>query len=95
MRALFAASLSMVQIPPAVVAAKIREIVESDTLVFRHPVGPDATAILESRKAVSDEDWIAAAAVDDETWAAGMRTRFGFDVRPFLDKPLRGIVHGV
>jgi len=95
MRALFAASLSMVQIPPSVVAAKIREIIESGTLVLRHPVGPDAAAMLESRKAVTDEQWIAAAAVDDETWAAGMQQRFGFDVRPFLDKPLRGLVQGV
>jgi NAD(P)-dependent dehydrogenase (short-subunit alcohol dehydrogenase family) len=96
LRALFAASLTAVQVPPDVVATKIREIVESDTLVLRHPVGPDAMPMIARRQAMTDEDWIASNAVtDDEAWAQGIQQSFGFDIRPFIGRSLRGIVHSV
>jgi NAD(P)-dependent dehydrogenase (short-subunit alcohol dehydrogenase family) len=96
LRALFAASLTHAPISPTVVAAKVREIVESGTRVLRHPVGPDAAPMIAYRRSLSDEEWIARAAVeDDETWAAAIQRGFGVDVRPFLGKPLRGIVQGI
>jgi NAD(P)-dependent dehydrogenase (short-subunit alcohol dehydrogenase family) len=93
--AFFAASLSMIQIPPSVVGQKIREIVDSGTTVLRHPIGPDAAPLLARRQSMTDEQWIASGSIpDDDVWAAGIQQALGIDMRQYLGKPLRGIVTG-
>ncbi len=67
MAALFYASLRN-PVPPSIVADKIREIIETETWQLRHPAGPDAQGFLQFRASMTDEDWIARAAVDDDTW---------------------------
>ena len=45
--------------PPAVVAEKIVEIIQSGTWKFRHTVGPDAEGYIQRRLSMTDEEWIA------------------------------------
>ena len=93
--ALLAASLTAGQVPPSLVAQKIREIVEGDTGKLRHLVGPDAEPFLQWRQGMTDEEWIELAAVeDDEVWALRIEQDFGLDVRPYLGQTPRGIVTG-
>ncbi len=69
--------------PPSVVAEKIQEIIESGTWQLRHPVGPGAVPLLESRKATSDEDYVAFYGMaDDDAWYAAMEQRTGMALRP-------------
>lgn len=51
--------------------------------MFRNPVGADAGPLLGWRGSLSDEDWIASAGLDEETWIGGM-AQLGADVRPYL-----------
>ncbi len=44
--------------PPAPVAEKILEIVESGTWQRPHPVGPDAVSFLQWRGKMTDEEWV-------------------------------------
>jgi NAD(P)-dependent dehydrogenase (short-subunit alcohol dehydrogenase family) len=78
---LFAASLKN-PVPPAVVAQKLVEIVESETWQLRHPVGPDAIAFMQWRGQMTDEEWVALNASDDETWYSRLERDFGLDSRP-------------
>jgi NAD(P)-dependent dehydrogenase (short-subunit alcohol dehydrogenase family) len=77
----FAAALTTPR-PPLLVAEKIQAIIESGTWQFRHPVGPGAQELLDSRKATSDEDYIAFQASDDDTWYTVMEQRTGMVIRP-------------
>ncbi|HJN93489.1 MAG TPA: SDR family oxidoreductase [Dehalococcoidia bacterium] len=91
--AFFAASLTAVQVPAELVGDKIVEIVESDAPALRHPVGPDAEPFFAWRDSMTDEEWIALAALDeDEAWAVRIEEASGLDVRPFLGKTSVGIV---
>jgi NAD(P)-dependent dehydrogenase (short-subunit alcohol dehydrogenase family) len=86
MAAYFTAALKT-PTPPSLVAEKILQIIETgpDEAVFwklRHPVGPGAEPLLESRKATSDEDYIALHGADDDTWYAIMEQRTGMSIRP-------------
>ncbi|MEB3335658.1 MAG: SDR family oxidoreductase [Cyanobacteriota bacterium] len=81
MSALFAAALDA-PVPPSLVAEKILEIAIGDTEQLRHPVGPDAAPFLAWRRAMSDEAWVALAALEEEAWYARIETDFGIDVRP-------------
>jgi NAD(P)-dependent dehydrogenase (short-subunit alcohol dehydrogenase family) len=67
----FAASLKTPR-PPELVADKILSIAESESWQLRYPVGPDAAAILEGRRATPDEEYVALHGADDATWYAGM-----------------------
>jgi NAD(P)-dependent dehydrogenase (short-subunit alcohol dehydrogenase family) len=67
--ALFSKSLEH-PVPPSLVAEKILEVAQSESWQLRHPVGPDAAGFLESRKSMSDEDWIEMNAGDDATFFA-------------------------
>jgi NAD(P)-dependent dehydrogenase (short-subunit alcohol dehydrogenase family) len=67
--------------PPAIVAGKIREIIESGTQKLRHPVGPDAEGFLGWRASMTDEDWIEWGALSDEAWYDRVRSDFGLDAR--------------
>jgi len=66
---------------PTVVADKIREIIENDSLTLRHPVGPDAEAFLGWRASMSDEDWVGWGALADEAWYDRVSQDFGLDAR--------------
>lgn len=76
---LFRASLEH-PVSPYVVGEKIRDIVESGTWQLRHPVGPDAAALIERRASMSDEEWVASGAISDEEWVAYTRQKFHLDV---------------
>jgi NAD(P)-dependent dehydrogenase (short-subunit alcohol dehydrogenase family) len=69
-------------VPPAVVAEKVLEIAISGTWQLRHPVGPDAMPFLGWRKAMSDEEWVAWGALDDDAWYDRVKADFGIDARP-------------
>ena len=71
-------------IPVAVVAEVIQAIASGEQTTFRNPVGADAGPLLGWRGSLSDEDWIASAGMDEETWIGGM-TQLGVDVRPYLN----------
>jgi NAD(P)-dependent dehydrogenase (short-subunit alcohol dehydrogenase family) len=78
----FAAALKT-PTPPSLVAEKIQEIIESGTWQLRHPVGPGAMPLFESRAATSDEDYIAFYGMtDDDAWYAAMEQRTGMVLRP-------------
>jgi hypothetical protein len=68
--------------PVSMVAEKILEIAQSGTWQLRHPVGPDAIPFLQWRASMSDEEWVALHASDDETWYRRIEQDFGMDTRP-------------
>jgi NAD(P)-dependent dehydrogenase (short-subunit alcohol dehydrogenase family) len=76
---LFRASLEN-PVSPYVVGERIREIVDGDTWQLRHPVGPDAQALLAWRASMSDEQWVASAAITDDEWVSYVRRNFGLNV---------------
>jgi hypothetical protein len=67
--------------PPAIVAERIREIIESGTHKLRHPVGPDAEAFLAWRASMNDEQWVEWGALPDDAWYDRVASDFGLDVR--------------
>ena len=71
-------------VPVAVVARVVQAIATGEQTAFRNPVGADAGPLLGWRASLSDEDWIASAGMDEETWIAGM-AQLGADVRPYLN----------
>jgi len=79
--ALFSAALQQ-PVPPSIVGVAIRNIIESGTWKLRHPVGPDAEPFLSWRAAMTDEQWVALHASDDETWYSRIEHDFGMDTRP-------------
>jgi NAD(P)-dependent dehydrogenase (short-subunit alcohol dehydrogenase family) len=78
---LFAAALKN-PAPSSLVGQKILEIIESGTWQLRHPVGPDAVPFLKWRDSMTDEEWVALHAADDETWYRRMEHDFGLAIRP-------------
>jgi NAD(P)-dependent dehydrogenase (short-subunit alcohol dehydrogenase family) len=78
---MFVASLKN-SAPPTLVAQKILDVATNGTWTLRHPVGPDAEPLLAWRKSMTDEEWIALNACDDETWYTTLEHDFGFSVRP-------------
>ncbi len=81
MAALFRSSLQH-PTSPTKVADKIVEIATGDTTQLRHPVGPDAAPFIAWREAMSDEEWVAWGALDDDAWYAAVQADFGLDARP-------------
>lgn len=77
----FAAALRTPR-PPLLVAEKIQSIIESGTWQLRHPVGPGAERLIESRKAATDEDYTALQSADDDTWYGVMEKGTGLIIRP-------------
>jgi len=65
-------------VTPFVVGDAIRDIAASDGWQLRYPVGPDAAGLIAWRASMSDEDWIASAAVSDEEWVAYMKNVRGW-----------------
>jgi NAD(P)-dependent dehydrogenase (short-subunit alcohol dehydrogenase family) len=78
---LFVASLKN-PTPPAVVAEKILEIIQSGGNQFRYPVGPDAEPFLAWRKSMTDEEWVEWNALDDDAWYQRVERDFGLNARP-------------
>lgn len=85
LKAYLAASV-MSHVPASAVAEVIQAIAAGEQTAFRNPVGADAVPLLSWRASLSDEDWIAVGALDEETWIAGM-VQIGMDVRPHLTIP--------
>ncbi len=77
----FAAALRTSR-PPLLVAEKIQSIIESGAWQLRHPVGPGAELLIESRRATTDEDYIALQSADDDTWYGVMEKGTGLVIRP-------------
>ena len=72
-------------VPASMVAEVIQSISTGEQTTFRNPVGLDAGPLLGWRASLSDEDWIASAGMDEESWIAGM-AQLGADVRPYMKK---------
>ncbi len=77
---MFAASLKT-PTSPELVAAKILELVEGDSPLLRHPVGPDAEPFLAWRAGMTDEEWAAWWGADDASWYDALERDFGLDAR--------------
>lgn len=71
-------------VPPDVVADMVLKIVNGESKQFRNPAGPDSVPALAFRASVSDEDWIASAGMDEESWIHSMEG-MGLDVRKYLN----------
>jgi len=78
---LFTASLQN-PASPMLVGEKILDIIDSGTWQLRHPVGPDAVPLLQWRASLSDEQWIAWGASDDESWYQVLERDLGLNARP-------------
>jgi len=81
MAALFRSSLEQ-PTPPSLVADRIIDIATGAETALRVPVGPDAAPFIEWRQAMSDDEWVAWGALDDDAWYARVLTDFGLDARP-------------
>ena len=66
---------------PSVVADKILEIVDSDTRILRHPVGPDAKPFLDWRAGMTDEAFVEWGALSDDDWYERVEQEFGLAAR--------------
>jgi len=80
MAGLFTASLGT-PTSPELVGNAIRDIVASDSLQLRYPVGPDAASFLAWRASLTDEEWTAWGAMDDDAWYTAVKRDFGLDAR--------------
>jgi NAD(P)-dependent dehydrogenase (short-subunit alcohol dehydrogenase family) len=78
---LFGAALKQAPGPTLVAEAILRIINEKDERL-RYRVGPSAEPFLAYRAALTDEQWIAWGAVDDDTWYARVQNDFGLNARP-------------
>ncbi|WP_247232960.1 SDR family oxidoreductase [Telluribacter sp. SYSU D00476] len=82
-RAFFSASKDN-HVQPFIVGDVIRDIIDNaNNARMRYPVGPDSLPLLGYRASLTDEDWVASAGVDEDTWAAGMG-QLGLNVRKYL-----------
>jgi NAD(P)-dependent dehydrogenase (short-subunit alcohol dehydrogenase family) len=79
--AIFTAALKQ-PTPPSLVAQKILEVAESDGWQLRHPVGPDGAPFLQWRNSMSDEEWVAYNASDNETFFKNFERDFGLSAQP-------------
>ena len=68
-------------VPPSVVADKIREIIESESMQLRYPVGPDALGFLGWRASMTDEAWVDWGAQGDDAWYDRVLRDFGLNAR--------------
>jgi NAD(P)-dependent dehydrogenase (short-subunit alcohol dehydrogenase family) len=80
LRATFAASLSK-PTPPSVVGDAIRDIVASDSLRLRYPVGPDAELWINARANKTDEQAVLEGSETDAEFAVRVKCELGIDVK--------------
>jgi len=78
--ALFEASLEH-GTPPSVVAAVIKDVIESGTWKLRHPAGPDAAPFLGWRAAMTDEQWTEFNSLDAEEFRRRVKKDFGLEIK--------------
>lgn len=76
---LFAASMGGAT-SPTVAANEIARIVLGNDWQLRHAISPDADSFFKWRQSMSDEEWIAWGALDDEDWLQRVETDFGIDL---------------
>ena len=81
---MFAAALEN-HVSPMVVAEVILDIIEGRSTRFRNPAGPDAATLLNWRASTSDEEYINASLIDDETWINVMEHARGLAVRKYME----------
>ncbi len=62
--------------------ASPHQTIESGNWQLRYPSGPDAAGFLSWRAAMTDEQWVAWSAQDDESWYAQVERDFGLNARP-------------
>ena len=75
-------------VPASLVAVKILEITDSGTWQLRHLVGPDAIPLIQLRKNMTDEDWVAWNAGDDATFFARLSEgQAAFAAEPAKESP--------
>ena len=67
--------------PPSVVGDAIRDIVASDSLRLRYPVGPDAEPWINARANKTDEQAVLEGNETDAEFAARMKRELGIDVK--------------
>ena len=77
--ALFEAALQQSR-PPSIVAAVIKDIVESGTWTLRHPAGPDAAPFLAWRAAMTDEQWTEFNSLPADEYRKRVKGDFGLDL---------------
>lgn len=80
--AFFAAATNH-HVQPEVAAIVINNIIDGDSQTFRNPAGPDSRPFLDFRASLSDEDWIASAGMDEESWIQSMEG-MGLEVGKYL-----------
>jgi NAD(P)-dependent dehydrogenase (short-subunit alcohol dehydrogenase family) len=83
LRALFDASLEQ-PVPASVIGDEIRDIVASDGWQLRHPGGPAAAGIMAWRASLTDEQYVAFGALDDDAWCEFVEKNMGLNVRRHL-----------
>jgi NAD(P)-dependent dehydrogenase (short-subunit alcohol dehydrogenase family) len=83
MQAVFAAALAQ-PVPASVIGDQIRDIVADESWQVRYPGGPAAAGIMAWRASLTDEQYVAFGALDDEAWCEFMQKNLGLDVRPHL-----------
>ncbi len=81
--AMFRASLQN-PTSPSLIAEGMLDLVQGDSQILRHPMGPDAIPFLEWRKSMTDEEWVAWNAMEDEPWLDYVQENFGLDARAAL-----------
>lgn len=67
-------------VQPERVAEVILEAIETDDYRLRWPVGEDAEGIIAGRAAMSDEEYVAMGALDDDEYRAQFLSRFGIEL---------------
>ncbi|HEY5464486.1 MAG TPA: SDR family oxidoreductase [Hanamia sp.] len=70
-------------VSPDVVAEVINDIINKKGTRFRNPAGPDSAPAIGFRASLSDEDWIASAGMNEETWIKTMEGMH-LNVRKYL-----------
>jgi NAD(P)-dependent dehydrogenase (short-subunit alcohol dehydrogenase family) len=83
LQALFDASREQ-PVPASVIGDQIRDIVASDDWQLRHPGGPAAAGIMAWRASLTDEQYIAFGALDDNAWCEFVEKNMGLNVRRHL-----------
>ena len=68
-------------VAPEVVANTISEVVASGTWQLRHTSGATAGPFLQWRASMTDEEWVAFNALDDDGWYAKILQDLGVDAR--------------
>jgi NAD(P)-dependent dehydrogenase (short-subunit alcohol dehydrogenase family) len=81
--AIFAAALEQ-PVPASVVGDLIRDLVASDSWQLRYPAGPGAAPFLGWRGSLTDEQFVALGALDDDAWCDYFEQTFKLPVRRHL-----------